>query len=669
MSELELVWRPLQIGPMAIDHRIVVSPHGAAYGGHNIPTPQHIAFYSERARGGAALVGIGATAFHRRGDIDPRSPRVASNPASAPMYADLAESIHRHGAKVVVELAEGGVHDSSRPGIAPWTPPFGPTDLPSVVRGEAAIAMDAAVMRELREDARAAAALMADAGIDGITLHAAHSYLFGQFLSPAYNDRTDSYGGSVANRCRFIVEVAEAIREAAGPGVALGIRLSYDEYVDGGITPDLSDEYVAHLDALRLFDLFDISAGGYHSLERATPPMALPDAHIAAHSRRAKQIVRDGVRVLVAGRITRLAMAEQLLREGSADLVAMTRSHIADPHLVNKARRGEADTITPCVGSNECVYNLHIGLGIACTVNPHAGRELQWTDDSLVPASTPRRIVVVGAGPAGLKVAETAARRGHEVTVIERAAQPGGGLRQMADLPNRSRWLLLADHLASTVDRLGVRLALGQEADAEGILSRNPDAVVVAVGADWDESGRTPGRPERTAIPGLATSSSCPLDTAIVRTVGDPSALGRRVVIVDETGYHAPLGLAQMLAANGTEVHIVSRHYFVGHEVRESHELALLMQTLVHLPITMVPQTTVDRVEGPTVVLRRNWGAPTTELHDVDTIVFSGIRHARRRLFDELNGRVGELHRIGDALAPRKPADAIYDGERLGRVL
>ena len=386
------LFAPLDVGTVSLKHRIVATPHGAVWGGTNIPSSAHVAYYAERAKGGAALVCVGVTLFHRRHAGNLARPRVASETAVVPLYVDMAEAIHRYGCKVFIELAENGVHGFTREGVDRWHPVWGPSPIPSVVRNQVPALIDREFIDELVTDVAKAATNLVSAGIDGVTLHAAHSYLLGQFMSPAYNIRTDEFGGSNENRCRLAVLLAQSVRDAVGDAIAVGIRLSYDEYIGkAGLHPDLSDEYLAILCETGLFDFFDISAGGYHSLERSVPPMRLPPGHIVEHGLRARHIVDGRGAVIVAGRIRTANEAEMVLSSGAADLVGMTRAQIADPFLVTKILEAREDEIDGCVGANECIFNLHLGQGLACAVNPVVGREEVWGSGTLVKAGEDAR--------------------------------------------------------------------------------------------------------------------------------------------------------------------------------------------------------------------------------------------------------------------------------------
>lgn len=668
-----LVWQPLDIGPVKVKHRIMQTPHGVAWG-TNLPYARQVAYYSERAKGGAALVCVGATAVHRRNATgDPERPGVPSEQAAVPLYANLAGTIHGYGAAVFVEFAEGGAHDMGRRFDGTWRAIVAPSDIPSVVRNEVPVPVSHEMIRELLEDYRKGARNLQEAGVDGITIHAAHSYLFGQFMSPAYNRRTDEYGGSPENCCRLLLQVAQEIRDEIGTSMALGVRLSYNEFVpeQQGITPELSDQYLHILVERGLFDYFDISTGGYHSLDRSVPPMQLPDAHIAGDSKRAKQIVGDRARIFVAGRVNSVALAERLLADGATDMVGMTRAQIADPFLVSKTLEGRETEINHCVGSNECIYNSHMSQGLVCTANPAAGREAKWGSGTLqmVEPGKRKHVVVVGAGTAGMRAAEVAARRGHQVTVLEEEDEVGGWLGPFSQLPLRQGWHVLVDNLERQLEHLKVPVETGHRATRDDIIERGPDAVVVATGFTWDSTGFTTALPGRATMPGADWDRVLTFDAAVKRSLGDPTSLGRRVAIIDETGDYQPLALAEQLAGHGGEVIIFSRMLAVGALAFEAHELRLAMQRLVKQPVSFMPQTIVLEVGPERTVYRSLWGGEEQTLVPFDTVVLCMLRRARRDLYDEIVGHVPEAHLVGDALSPRRPADAMYDGEEVGRLL
>ena len=363
MGDLELIWRPLRIGATTVRHRIMVAPHGQAYGENHQPSDRMVAYFAERARGGAALVGVEATSASRHlsgaqpGGATSGWRLTAWERRTIPAFARLADAVHEHDCRIFVQLSTGGVNDVGRAWIDDWHPVRGPSRVPSPIMNETPVALTSTDIDELTYDYGQSAANLQEAGIDGVEIHAAHGYLGMQFISPAFNKRSDAYGGSVANRCRFSIEAAEAIRGRVGDGMTVGMRLSFDEFIgEAGVTPELAEECLDILAGTGLFDYFSISCGSWYSLHRTVPPMgSAPEAFLAPYGKRAKAVVGDRAKVFLAGRVLDLDAAERVLADGAADMVAMVRSHLADPFLVQKTREGRQREIVRCAGTNECM--------------------------------------------------------------------------------------------------------------------------------------------------------------------------------------------------------------------------------------------------------------------------------------------------------------------------
>jgi thioredoxin reductase len=277
--------------------------------------------------------------------------------------------------------------------------------------------------------------------------------------------------------------------------------------------------------------------------------------------------------------------------------------------------------------------------------------------------------VVVGAGPAGLRAAQVAAERGHQVTLLEASEQPGGSLLALSKLPARHQWSELIDNHLRQFERLGVTLRTGVRADAETLAELAPDAVVVATGSVWDPSGYTPALPARRSMRGADSEHVITYDVAVARALENPLSLGGHVVIVDETGDYYPLALAEQLAGAGVSVEVVSRHMFIGELASDAYDLRAAMERLVPLGVRFRPQTVVEEVSGATIATRSIWGGDDEEIRSVDSVVLAMLRKSVRTLFDKLSRDEFDTYLIGDALAPRRPVDATYEGERVGRLI
>lgn len=667
------LWTPLTIGSTTVTHRIMMTAETLDYAHDHILSDRHIAFYRERAQGGTALLISEQQGAHPISKGSFFFGCTAWDKRAIPQYARLAETVHAYGTKMFIQLFTPGVHDKGTMIVDEWHPLWAPSRVPSIVHKETPMVMEQDHINELVKGFGESAVNVRVSGLDGVEVHGAHSYGVGQFLSPAYNKRTDRYGGSVRKRCQLAVEIGEEIRRRVGRDFTVGIRLSFDEFMgNGGITQEQSEEQLDVLAATGLFDFFNISGGGYHTFHYAVAPMGAQHGFMIPFGKRAKEIVGNRAKVFIVGRIIDVSMAEQVIADGAADMVGMTRAQMADPFLVAKVREGREKEIIRCVGANECVARLFENREVICLMNPTSGRERQWGHGTLkrVRPDAAKRIIVVGGGPAGMKTAAVAAKRGHTVTLLEREHQLGGHLNLLKQLPTRAEWHTAIDNLTREMEVAGVTVRLGVIATREVLAHEQPDAVVCATGATYTTTGLSPYRPERESIPGHDQGNVLDVSTATRRALQEPTALGKRVLIVDETGAYLPLGLAEVLATRGgVRVEVISPHLFIGEDLVRSAEMPLLFPRLAAAGVTLTAQHFVEQIRGNTVEVYHLWGGGKREITDVDTVVISMMRTPNDALFHEIRSSFPHVHRVGDAVAPRKPAAVIYDGEKLGREL
>jgi NADPH-dependent 2,4-dienoyl-CoA reductase/sulfur reductase-like enzyme len=355
--------------------------------------------------------------------------------------------------------------------------------------------------------------------------------------------------------------------------------------------------------------------------------------------------------------------AAEIVTAGQADLVAMTRAHLADPEVVRKAREGREREIRRCVGFNQgCVHRMLTGGMVTCTVNPVVGREAKWGRDHVSRTASPQNVVVVGGGPAGLKFAEAAGQRGHRVRLLEREGELGGQLRYAAMLPGRERWMHLSEDLEVSLDRLGVEVELGVEATAQDIIDDGADLVVVATGSHFATSGFSVFRQDRLGIPGA--DSSAVIDP--VAAIRDPSAVGDSVVVIDEVGDTAGLGVAELLGLAGKEVHIVTMSPMVGQALASTFEVpSVLYPKLVAAGVEFHVWTTVESIGDGVASLRQVWTGEASDV-DADTIVMNTHRVPEESLYRQLAEAGIQVRRIGDCVAPRQVDEAIYEAVALG---
>jgi 2,4-dienoyl-CoA reductase-like NADH-dependent reductase (Old Yellow Enzyme family) len=589
------------------------------YGREGLISDRHLAFYRERARGGVGLLFSEQLAASPLSDTAfPRSIR-AYDERQIERFQALAAELEPYETRFFAQLVAGGAKGDSTGGLEGWGPLRGPSRV-AAPGGEPPLPLDESDLAQLAADHARSAGIVQAGGCDGVEVHGAHGWLVGQFLSPFYNQREDGYGGSVENRCRLALELGSAIRAEVGDQFPLGIALTYDEVIgEAGITPDDTLHQLEVLAAAGVYDFFDLSIGAPHSGHLTISPMNIAEGYALPFGLEAKRVVGDRAAVFVAGRIVSLAMAAQAVADGAADVVAMTRAHLADPHLVRKRGR----ETTRCVGANVCVGRALRGVEVACVLNPSTGREAYWGEGSLEPAAAPKQVVVIGAGPAGLRAGATAAARGHHVVVHEREDEPGGHLRDLAWLPTRTAWLYAIEDLVAALERNGGELQLGSAPEA-----LEADVVLLATGASW-----------------VAPEGTIDLGTALERCREDASGLGPRVLIVDEAGTYAPLGLAEALAEAGTEVELTTAAPSVGWRAAEQLELPHVLPRLDRLGVKLTTRS-VSPADGRTVVM-------------------AGGRVPR----DELLASLPNARAIGDARAPRTTIAVIYEAEEVARAL
>jgi len=672
-STLTHIWTPLTIGSTPVKHRIMMPAETLDYGQDNILSDRHIAFYRERAMGGAALIITEQQGAHPVSKGSFYFGCTAWEKRVIPQYAKLADVVHEYGAKQFVQLFTPGVHDKGTMIVDEWHPLWAASPVPSFLHKETPMVMEQHHIDDLVKAFGESALNVNISGLDGVEVHGAHSYGVGQFLSAAYNQRADRYGGSVRKRCQLAIEIGEEIRRRIGRDFTVGIRLSFDEFMgEAGITQEQAEEQVEVLAATGLFDFFNISGGGYHTFHWAVAPMGTKLGFMIPFGKRAKEIVGNRAKVFIVGRIIDLSMAEEIVANGMADMVAMARAHMVDPFLVAKVREGREKEIIKCVGANECVARLLENREVICMMNPVSGRERQWGHGTLklVTKDAAKKIVVVGGGPAGMKTAAVAAKRGHRVVLLEKEQSLGGHLNVLKQLPTRAEWQTAIDNLIREMEVAGVTVRLGVNATKELLAQEKPDAVVCATGSAYTTAALSPYRPERMAIPGSDQNNVIDVSTATKRALQDPTSLGKRVVIVDETAAYLPLGLAEVLAAQGgADVEVITPHLFVGEDLVRTQDMAILFPRLVAAGVKLTAQHGIEKIEGNTVEVYNLWGGAQRIIADVNTVVISMLRTPNDALFNHIREGFQAVHRVGDVVAPRKPMAVIYEGEKLGREI
>ena len=546
---------------MEIRNRVVSTAHGAFLDFYRpgVAPDQYIAYQRRRARGGCGLIILQPMhvhpSSHALGHFVPDPDDLRAK------LAAMADALHAEGARAVLQLMHFGAQFTSdaRDDLQPlWS--FSGTVSPE---GEPSHEMLPAEIEEVVDGFARAAALAVDAGLDGVEVHGTHGYLVQQSFSPWSNQREDLWG----DRHRFLDDVLGRVRTAVGSEATVGLRLAADDFVRperGGVGVDELREIARHATRTGNIDYLNHSEGARSShYARAVGSYRHPRGEFLPLAAGLRSAIDAAIPVIGVGRIVDPGMAEQALADGDCDLVGLTRAQIADPDFVQRCRESGAHRIRPCVGANQgCVDRMSGALPITCFHNPDVGREHRL--EPLRPVEHRRRLLVVGAGPAGLKAAEIAARRGHEVTVVDRAGAPGGLLLCTGGLGAASELLGSISWLEQELTRLDVEIRLEVEADEELIADHRPEVVMLATGARPDPAG--PG-PHDRSIPVLSTA-----DAAWSTWEGTPfDPVGQNVAVIDTLGNLETALAIEALIDRGAEVTVVTPYLHFGPHVGFTH--------------------------------------------------------------------------------------------------
>jgi 2,4-dienoyl-CoA reductase-like NADH-dependent reductase (Old Yellow Enzyme family) len=638
---------PIAVGPLALRNRVVSTSHQTGLVHDHLPTAELEAYHEARARGGAAAVFLEATAVHPSGLLTAHTIG-GFLPEIVPVYRRLGDRLRAHGTALMVQLFHGGREQISS---SPRAPAVAPSAVPSLRFKSEPRALSAGEIAELIAGYGAAARRARDGGIDGIEVSISHGYLPAQFLSPLSNLREDGYGGSPSERLRFPIEVLEAVREAAGDGVAVGARLSADELVEGGLGVAQCAEVARRLAAGGLVDFVSLVLG--HSAQPAAstwiaPPPPVPVDAIAAPAAAIRAALPE-LTLLATTRVVDLAAAERLVAEGTADLIGMTRALIADPELIAKTAGGRAGEVIECIGCNQaCIGHYHAGVPIGCAVNARTGREL-----TLGRPGRPGRpatgggatVLVIGAGPAGAAAAIEAAAAGDRVTLVEREPEIGGQLRIAGLAPAHVElWERYRRSTASRLRAAGVTVALGVEADVA--MARGFDLVVLATGA----RPHTPPWLRPRAHAGLVDAWGA---------IRNPEAIAGPALVADWGGGWDGLDAAERLARAGVPA-ILACAGIVPGETLHQYQRNLYLGRLDDLGVEILHHhELVPDLDG--LALRHVFSGRRRPLPEVTSIVHALGREPRDGLWSGLHGHPGAV-RAGDVLGPRTIEEAVLEG-------
>lgn len=635
------LFEPLTIKKVTFKNRIFSAPNMMCHMDANgFPTEYMVSYYAEKARGGAAVVTIGDTPVDREhAATNPRSFNLSYE--TLPFLSELAMAIHEHGAVASLELNHGGLVGvpEANDGSDPW----GPVDFVRDWDGVHVHGMTEEELNIVADHFADKAELLKTAGFDMCLVHGAHGWLLDQFISPLYNTRTDQYGGSLENRAKFPLMVIDRIRQRCGDDFLIEYRMSGSEEIEGGLSKEEGIEFAKLLDGK--VDLLHVSAALDTEEAQAVhthPTMFLPhgvNVHYAA------DIKAAGVKtpIVTIGAISDPELAESILAEGKADVVAMTRALIADPHFPEKARHGRPEDITPCLRCLDCLTGMQTGQHFQCAVNPMTGREFRYRN-YIKPAARSRKVLVVGGGPGGMQAAVTAARRGHDVTLAEQSDHLGG-LLSFTDYDELKIDLMrLKNYLIHQVEQSGVKVLLNTAVTPDFIRESGCDAVILAVGSS----------PARPPIPGLDDPSVEHATTVYTKL----EQVGKRVAVLGGGLVGCETGL--FLAERGHEVTIIEMQSQLAPEANWMHKEGM-DQAFAQAPITPRTGLKVSRVEPGQGVYAVNADGQE-EFIPADTIVYAMGMRPNTQTVEALRDVCLDTRAVGDCVRARKARQAMEEG-------
>ena len=643
---------PFAIKSAAFKNRFIFLPHHTGYAvdegylANGLFSDRNVRPYVERAKGGAAAVTVSQ-------NVDPHSQMsfryvLGFEPRNRDNFKRLADEAHEYDCRVITQLNQGGHTTLLNPPqllIAPtqMNEPYCHFNVKEIEKDE----MDA-----IKEFYVNSAAWQKDLGWDGVELKIAHDGLLRTFVSPYFNRREDEYGGSFENRMRYPLEVIAAIRKAVGPEYPIGIRLCVDEFTWYGYSLEYGMRVAKALEAGGV-DYLSTDAGTFTSWYMQIPPSPLPLGWAVYQSAALKRAV--DIPVIAFGRINDPVQAETILGENCADLVGMCRQLLCDPETPNKTMAGRLDDIRHCIGCNEACVGVD-GIYVECIQNPGVGREKLLGFDTLEKTSAPRRVMVVGAGVAGLKYAEIAAKRGHAVEVYEKTDKVGGQVLLAEKMPCRNEMEEIYRYLKIQLGEMGAPIHFNAEIDAQRIESIDPEVLVIATGS-------TPLKPD---FPGLDTASM--LVTDVADAMRNTAKIGDSVLVYDDIGSWQGGGVADYCQTLGAKLTVVCSSPSIGVDI-EGGQAYLLRKRICEGGADVFTDHVIDSFDGDKVIIRHTYSGRKTVLSGLDTVLVAGQSRSENALYKHFKGRRPHVYSVGDCVAPRGVEQAILEAEVMARQL
>ena len=655
------------------------SAHAPGYAEQGKPGERYQAYHEEKAKGGIGLTMFGGSSNVSRDSGSIYGQIYVGDDAIIPVFREFADRVHQHSAGLMCQIT----HMGRRTGWAAgdWLPTIGPSVVRDPAHHSVPREMSLGDIERVTEAFADAAWRCREGGLDGCEVLAT-THLLGQFLSPLSNRREDQFGGSLENRARFVKEVLTAVRDRVGDEFVVGVRFAADESNEGGMSAEEGIDFARLIGEQGAVDFINVNGaygGSLHGVAETFPGMAFKAAPYIELARRVREA--SGLPVFQAARLSDPATADWAIGEGHVDMAGLTRPHMADPHIVEKLMRGEEDRIRPCVGAGYCIDRIYGGSETLCIHNVSTGREGP-VPHAVDQAGASLRTVVIGGGPAGMEAARVLAQRGHQVTLYEASTRLGGQIVLAAKAGWRKDMIGIADWLANEIECLGVEVHLNTYVEGPEIVSDDTDVVIVATGGIPDTTLDDGGEDKLTSTWELLSGETGRAD---------------RVLLYDESGGHGAISTADWLATSGSNVEMVTTDPQVGRVVG-GQNLPVYLRNLYANSATLTPNHRLKGVRrdgNELVATLWNEFSRTTVERRVDQVIADTVTVPNDGPFHELakNARnLGEvdiealvamqpqpqnrnpsggymLYRIGDAQAQRDIHAALYDANRLCRVI
>lgn len=645
MTQFKHLFTEVEIGNTKIKNRILVTAHQTRHVVDGLPTEDMIAYHEARAKGGVGLIILEAAAVHESAKVTSKTIR-GYDPRIIDEYRKIADAIHPYGTKLFAQLFHGGreivASEYRNAAIAP-------SAVPSLRFANMPRPMSVEEIKSVIDGFATSALYAKQGGLDGVEILAAFGYLPSLFMSEATNQRTDEYGGSFENRMRFMVELLERIWEKVGDDFTVGLRLSSDEKIPGGLSLKDTEKIVEYLSENVRVDFINIAAGESSTYAGAThivPPSPMKQAYLANDAFAIR--MAGAIPTFVGSRILDPVDAEKIIASGKADMVGMTRATIVDPDMPNKAKNGELQAIDACIGCLQaCIGHYYKGLIIGCVQRPETGHE-RIVNELRQKQTDKKSVLIIGAGPGGLEAAVTAAEANHDVVLVEKAGHIGGMLNLMRKAPLRHEMAeSMIDNYTKQLARTNVEVRLNTEMTKEDIIAFDADVVICATGS----------RVYQPKLPGIQDERIIYIDELFnMQHVNK----GERVVVFDLDGAWPGVEGAIFLAEKGCDVTFITARMH-GAEMVHQYLRNMYLKKLEELEITVIPQHEFAGIKDDHVVYR-SLLTYKEKRGDWDKVVLSLGRVPNHELYEAIKHEVKSAYLIGDSLAPRTIEEATYEG-------